>query len=286
MSDLCTSILEREIQHIKQIFVKAAAGSRVLDVAFIGNSSELYAWEPTPIVDLDVCLFVTERNPKLGRWLGDVRQSLMERMRARCLDFDLRLIRGPYKQTLVDVERPVIVVHLSVFTDELYVERPELMRWAWRKYPCVVETTRLKRLAPEKPTLHELLHGRSGVLKRLKCVESGIAPFIEFTLPDFNEIKWTVELGHPLFAEFCLAAGATCARNHARVLEKPEPDRLANHDFTLWYNSNILKSRPFRSLMELKEKVRNEGYATALFSAPQLAHAYLHELCICIEGQL
>ncbi|MCA1557125.1 MAG: hypothetical protein LC731_01140, partial [Acidobacteria bacterium] len=222
MAELDINLLQREIRHVKDIFVEAAQKGRVTDVAFIGNASEIYPWEPTPIVDLDVCLFVPECDRGLGLWLYELRQSLAESMNTSGLDFDLRLIRGPYKQALLNVLRPIIVVHMSLFTEEMYLDRPKLLRWAWRKYPCAAEPSRLARLAPDKPTPSELIHGRSGVAKKLQSIESGSAPFLEYTLPDFTEESWTVKAGEPLFAEYCLAAGAVCARNHARVLDRPE----------------------------------------------------------------
>ena len=281
MAKLNSTILRQEIQHIKDLFVQAALAKQILDVSFIGNASEIYEWEPTPIVDLDVCLFVLQRDSRVGRWLGGLQRSLAERMNTAGIDFDLRLIRGPYKQVPLHIERPVIVVHMSVFTEEMYLERPKLLRWAWRKYSGVVDPTRLSRMAPERPTYQELLKGRSGVMQKLQSVESGSAPFLEYKLPDFTELIWTARLGEPLFAEYCLSAGATCARNHARVLARDEPDCLGNRDFVAWYDNNILSSAAFRALMDLKNKVRNEGYGEA-FVAALLAQAYLRELRECI----
>src|SRR5437588_12071719 len=113
MVKLDVNLLEREIKHIKDVFARAAFDGRVTDVSFIGNASEIYPWEPTPIVDLDICLFVSQRDRRVGLWLSEVRQSLAESMNAKGLDFDLRIIRGPYKQALMSVERPIIIVHMS-----------------------------------------------------------------------------------------------------------------------------------------------------------------------------
>jgi hypothetical protein len=285
MVELNITLLKGEIQHIKDIFVRAALDGQILDVSFIGNTSGLYAWEPAPIVDMDVCLFVHRRDRKIGLWLARTRQLLIESMNIKGIDFDLRIIRGPYKQTLVHIERPIIVVHMSLFTEELYLNRPRLLRWAWRKYSGVVEPSRLARMAPERPTFHELLYGRSGVTKKLESVKSGSAPFLEYTIPDLAERAWTVSAGDPLFAEYCLAAGAICARNHARVLDKPEPDFLGNREFAAWYDRNVLNSLAFRALMELKDKVRKEGYGKALLTAPYLAQVYLSELSECLTEQ-
>jgi hypothetical protein len=286
MVELDVNLLKREIRHVKDVFTRAAYDGRVTDVSFIGNASEIYPWEPTPIVDLDICLFVSQRDRGLGLWLSEVRRLLAESVNDKGLDFDLRIIRGPYKQALVQVDRPIIIVHMSLFTEEMYLGRPQLLRWAWRKYSGILEPLRLARLAPEKPTLHELFHGRSGVAKKLQSVESGNAPFLEYMLPDFAEVAWTVKLGEPLFAEYCLSAGAICARNHARVLDELEPDCLSNREFAAWYYSNILDSSAFRDLMGLKEKVRREGYGEALFKAPYLAQVYLRELYKLIATEL
>ena len=101
---------------------------------------------------------------------------------------------------------------------------------------------------------------------------------VEYTLPDFAEQTWTVHTGDALFAEYCFAAGATCARNHCRVLGKPEADCLGNREFVLWYDRNVLSSLALRGLFELKERVRTEGYASALLAAPEHARAYLSQL--------
>lgn len=282
MAKLNIALLEEEIKHVKEIFVRAALNGQVQDVAFIGNASEIYEWEPTHIVDLDVCLFVLQRDRAIGHWLSSLQRLLTERLKSMEIDFDLRLVRGPYKQVPLQIERSVIVVHLSLFTEEMYLGRPKLLRWAWRKYSGVVEAGRLSRMAPERPTYHELLNGRSGVMQKLQSVESGSAPFLEYKLPDFTELSWTVRLGEPLFAEYCLSAGTTCARNHARVLGRDQPDYLGNHDFVAWYDSNVLSSQALPALMDLKDRVRKEGYAEALLAAPTLAQAYLRELYECL----
>jgi hypothetical protein len=282
MAKLNISLLKEEIQHIKDLFVSAALDGHIQDVTFIGNASEVYEWEPTPIVDLDVCLFVLQRDRVVGDWLISLQRLLTERMKTRGIDFDLRLVRGHYKQVPLHIERSIIVAHMSLFTEEMYLGRPELLRWAWRKYSGFMEPGRLSRMAPERPTFHELLNGRSGVMQKLQSVESGSAPFLEYKLPDFTEIRWMARMGEPLFAEYCLSAGATCARNHARILGREQADYLGNHDFAAWYDSNVLSSAALRALMDLKDKARKEGYGEALVPAPLLAQAYLRELYECI----
>jgi hypothetical protein len=165
-----------------------------------------------------------------------------------------------------------------LFTEEIYLTRPILLRWAWRKYRCTADPLRLARLGPRMPTEDELLNGRGGALQKLRSVESGTAPFVELTLPDLTEIEWTVSKGEPLFAEYCLAAALISARNHARVLGKTEPDSLANRDFVLWYDRTVLNSPGLCQLMRLKEKVRLAGYTDALYEAPELARTYLTNL--------
>ncbi len=46
----------------------------MLDLAFIGNSSALYTWDPGYIIDLDACIFVLEKSLAIGSWLQGLRR--------------------------------------------------------------------------------------------------------------------------------------------------------------------------------------------------------------------
>lgn len=264
------------MRRVKEAFLEGLTAGPLQDLAFVGNSGDVYQWEPSLIIDLDVCLFVHAIERPVGTWLQELRLRLFDEMARAGIDFDLKVIKGSYKQTSVNLSRPIFVAHLSLFTEELYSRGAPLMRWGWRKYSCVLDKGRLSRLAPaEKPDIVELLHGRSGVMQKIASIESGRSPLVELRLPDLAQVEWTACRGEPLFAEYCMAAGAICSRNHARVLGFAEPDQLGNREFVAWYDRTVLKSLPFRELMALKERVRVSGYGEALHLAPKLAREYL-----------
>ena len=273
----CYDFVRAAAERVKSAFVRGVVSGDIGDVAFIGNASDLYVWVPSRIVDLDVTVFAPRLNRELGLWLLSIRERLHEEVAVDGIDFELRIIRGPYKAT-PRLSRPVLVAHVSLFTDEDYVKERALLRWAWRKYPCIAEPARLVRLAPEQPTLEELLDGKGGVNEKLNIIQSGTAPMTESLLPDLKEFCWIVSAGEPLFAEFCLAGTATCARNHGRALGRPEADCLGNGDFAIWYDRTVMKSAELQQVMALKAKVRNNGYEDVLALAPELAIRYLRRL--------
>ena len=270
--------VEKAVQRVKRGFLTTLTNPRVSDLAFVGNASRVYVWEPCLVVDLDVCIFADQCNRELGLSLAYLRDWLSSELKWEGIEFYLKIIRGSYKHAPLLIDVPAIVAHVSLFTEEMYLARPVLLRWAWRKYPCTAEPLRLARLAPDRPTLQEFLNGRSGVAQKLASVESGSAPLVEYTLPDLTKVASVVSAGEPLFAEYCLAAGMICARNHARVLNKLAADCLNNREFVDWYGRELMDSASFRRLMALKEKVRRSGYAHALDAAPILAQSYLRQL--------
>ena len=277
--------IRKAAERVKGTFVAGVKSGAVQDVAFIGNSSSVYTWIPSRIVDLDVTIFVERVDAKLGAWLLMVQQHLTARLAELGIDFELRVIRGPYK-AMPRLSRPVLVAHVNLFTEDEYRKERPLLTWAWRKYACVAEQERLLRLSPERPSMRELLAGKGGVDEKLRIMESGTAPMTEFLLPDFSVYRWTVSCGEPLFAEFCLAGTATCARGHARVLGYQEPDSLDNQDFAVWYDRAIMPAQEVVQVMKLKEIVRNDGYDAVLVSAPTLAISYLHRLQSTLRREL
>jgi hypothetical protein len=280
MSETCPDVatLKTAIQRVKDRFRFGVNEGSVSDIAFIGNASSQYEWEPCQLIDCDIAVFAPEIDFKLGTWLLQVRRELSINVAELGVDFELRVIRGPYKPPLLDVEKPILLAHVSLFTDKSYEEQRVLFRWGWRKYQCQVERHKLMRLAPKQPSLQEFIAGQSGVVEKLGIIESGCSPLVENFLPDLNEVKWKVRRGEALFAEFCLAAGALCARNHARVLGRIEADTLGNREFDSWYRAEVFDSESLRLLIELKHDVRNHGYRYAVKSAPELSLEFLKAL--------
>src|ERR1035438_8861439 len=141
-------------ERVKSIFVSGVKSGAVLDVAFIGNSSSVYTWIPSRIVDLDVTIFAEHVDRHLGSWLSMVQQHLTTSLAELGIDFELRVIRGPYK-AMPRLSRPVLVAHVNLFTEDEYRKERPLLTWAWRKYACVAEPERLLRLSPERPSMRE-----------------------------------------------------------------------------------------------------------------------------------
>jgi len=266
------------VEAAKATVLDALCSDCVEDLAFIGNASTVYPWEPAMIIDLDVCMFVTHMDETTGRWLQAFANSLEALMENRGIDFELRIIRGPYKPVREDVIRPAMVLHGAVFTEKTYLEEAALMRWGWRKYQCEVDAERLVRLAPQKPNLETLLHGPKGVNERLAAIRKGLIVLQERLLPSLEFVDITFDVDHPLFAEYCLTAGATTARNHARVLGRMEADRLTNQEFFPWYFSNVFASLDLAELVRLKAGVRQTGYKNLMPRVRELAWNYLESL--------
>jgi hypothetical protein len=278
-----SELIQSQVERVKSVFLDGIGSGHVQDVAFVGNASGLYTWIPGVITDLDVCLFVERRDRHVGIWLKEMRARLGRDLLAEGTEFELRIVRGPYKQTMSTPGRPSIVAHTGVFTDELYLQLTGMLRWAWRKYRCHIDSERMARLATAKPSLEEFLEGRGGVLRRLQTIHSGQAPMAEYLLPEFEENTWTTIEGEPLFAEYCLASAATCSRNHARIQDRTEADALDNLDFAAWYTRNFFASKELHELFRLKERVRYDGYAEAVSKAPALALSYLSNLYSSFE---
>src|SRR5262249_25156142 len=157
----------------------------------------------------------------------------------RHIDFELRIIEGPYKPALARLERPIIVLHLGVFTERSYLASSPVKRWSWRKYRCQREPGRLERLAPPRPDLAEFLSGAKGIEYRLKRIASGSVSMHELVLPSFREVEIIVSTDDPNFIECCFADALSSARNHGRILGLPEADCLPNEMYFPWYAENV-----------------------------------------------
>lgn len=275
--------LRQNIQMAKDAFLGGLKEGRLLDIAFIGNASTIYVWEPGRIIDVDICIFVQEKNLAVGSWLYDLRQRLTSEFATRDIQFDLRLVKGAYKDAVRIVQQPHLVVHIALFTEDSYLECSKLMRWGWRKYLCITEPHRLGRLAPVRPSAQDVL---DSVEKRLADILDGCAHFTETVLPDLRQVQWTAKRGDPLFAEHCLSGALVCARIHARILGALEPDSLNNSDFVAWYNQTVMLSPELRTIVDLKVNARNEGYSEATMVAPALFSDYLHRLRRQLESDI
>lgn len=258
----------------KQAFATRIPNALVEDLAFVGNASGVYPWDPGRLVDLDVCLFVPQRDAAVGRWIAELRDSIADRI-AGAADFDLRLIVGPYKPPVMTLERPFIFVHLAALTTAEYADTPALLRWSWRKYRCLVEADRLRRLAPDGVRADDVA---ARVAKLLARLESGQTTMREWLLPDFREAAVHLTWRDPNFAEVCFSSVATCTRHHARALGHPEADALANRDFFRWYGECVLRSAALTELAALKERSRDEGFGALLAPARELSIVCLREL--------
>ena len=52
-----------------RVFEKSIGHAGIIDVGFIGNTGGAYRWDPSPIIDIDICLFVEDKNRLLGEFL-------------------------------------------------------------------------------------------------------------------------------------------------------------------------------------------------------------------------
>lgn len=258
----------------KQAFAARIPNKLVDDLAFVGNASGVYPWDPGRLVDLDVCLFVKRRDAVVGQWIAEMRDELADKI-ADAADFDLRLIVGPYKPPVTTLERPFIFVHLAVFTTADYAETPALLRWSWRKYRCMVDADRLRRFAPRGVRADDVA---ARVAKLLARLESGQTTMREWLLPDFREGSVHLTAEDPNFAEVCFSSVANCTRHHARALGHQEADALANREFFRWYIQRVFNSAELAELAELKERSRDEGFGALLAPARQLSIVCLREL--------
>ena len=249
-----------------------------IDVGYIGNTSGHYASSFGRIVDFDVFVFVERMDQVAGTPLAGLREQFTDECDARGIDFELRIIEGPYKPAIARLRRPVFVVHLGVFTEQLYVASPPLRRWAWRKYRCEREPGRLARLAPPQPTLAEFVAGPKGLRQRRAAIENGSVAMTEWLLPSLVAVPLTVTQTRATFVECCFAYAANTARNHARALGLAEADQLNNTEFFPWYNDAVFRSPELLDLMAHKARCRDTGFDLPVEQARELAICYMRML--------
>jgi hypothetical protein len=249
-----------------------------VDVAFIGNTSGHYASTPGLMVDFDAFIFVKQMDAAAGQPLADLRERWTTECDALGIDFDLRIIEGPYKPAITILRRPAFVVHLGVFTETLYLASPPLKRWAWRKYICERESGRLARLAPSRPTLAEFVTGPKGLRERCAAINDGSVEMTEWLLPGLQAKRFTITLEQTNFVECCFAYAANTARNHARSLGLPEADQLGNSEFFVWYSKAVFRSPDLIALMDYKAVCRDQGFVLQVARARDLALRYMQAL--------
>jgi hypothetical protein len=254
----------------------------ILDMAFIGNTGDVYRWQPALIIDIDICLLVKQRDKRVGMWLLDTGRTIARALEEKNMNFELRIIRGPYKPTPEIVTRPEVLAHVAVFVEGNSNLQPGTFPWALRKYKCLKEPDRFAKFPYSKPNPGELL---KVIQRKLSRIQNGIMRMDEWRLPNFNRVDLEFTADEPIFAEYCFNAGACCARNHARVLNKKEADSLENETFFPWYNENVFPSPALLDLMALKRKARNHGFAGMTPKARRLAGIYLKSLYEHIAGE-
>jgi hypothetical protein len=248
------------VKLLREAILSLLGRDGILDIAFIGSASSVYEWVPSRIVDFDAFIFVGRLDRDVGNEIQRVQEDVGRRLNALDVDFELRIIEGAYKPQRSALERPIVLAHLGVFDERLYLNTPIVKRWSWRKYPCERGVERLARLCPRKPTAHDLLHGPSGVADTLNDLRRGKTSMLEWMLPDLHTEERHFDCESHVFVEFCHGAAATTARHHARLLDKDEADRLGNNEFFLWYHENILRTSSLLPLIELKARSRNDGF--------------------------
>lgn len=267
---------------LKAWFRAHATHPTCIDVAFIGNTSEHYRSGFGHLVDFDAFVFVERMDQSAGQPLADLRDRLIDQCAERGVDFELRIIDGPYKPAIARLRRPVFVVHLGVFTEQLYLASPGVKRWAWRKYRCEREPGRLARMAPSQPTLAEFVAGPKGLRWRCAAIEKGAVEMTEWLLPSLAVVPFIVTPEEVNFVECCFAYAANVARNHARALGAPEADHLENAEFFAWYDRTVLRSAELLDLMAHKARCRDAGFDLPVEQARELALDYLRK----VERQL
>lgn len=273
--------LRRAIRLTQEELRAGIGHAGIVDVAFIGNTSGVYIWEPAMIVDIDVCLFVESTGREVGCWLLALGDRLRAGMEALGVDFELKVVRGPYKPAAWRLERPVAVAHVAVFTESAYRELPRSLRWSWRKYRCVVVPDRMFVEGDEAPGWQEL---QAIAERKLFRIEAGRVLVTQWELPDFMERLREFTTGHPIFAEYCLAGPLICARVHGRILRRAEADQLSNRDYVEWYRREIMETAELKELFQLKERARQRGYEGLIPSVNALASRYLSDLIQHIDS--
>ncbi len=276
--------LTRISDDLKSCFRDHAASRACLDVAFIGNTSGYYPSSFGLMVDFDAFVFVDRMDRAAGKPLADLRDRFTEECDARGIDFELRIVEGPYKPAIARLRRPVFVAHLGVFTEALYLASPPLKRWAWRKYPCEREPGRLARLAPPPPTLAEFVTGPKGLRQRRAAIENGLVEMTEWLLPSLTPVPLNVSTDQVNFVECCFAYTASTARNHTRALGLAEADQLNNTEFFPWYNRTVLQSPALLDLMAHKAHCRDAGFEVSVERARELAMRYMRALEQQLDG--
>ena len=264
--------VRRGVALLRAALVHCLADDTVEDIAFIGNASDVYEWVPSRIVDVDCFVFAQRWGCAAGGVLSAASAQARKAIEALGLDFEMRLIHGPYKPDRSAAQPPIICAHIGLFDDNRYRAQSALSRWAWRKYRCVIEPERLMRLAPPQPETPELI---DAIHDRLEGLTSGRTTMTEYELPTLEKRALEFPASTPQFVEFCYSSAATTARHHARVMGHPEPDALANDEFFAWYQSHMLRSEALAELMELKTQSRDSGFSGLGSVPPELATTYL-----------
>lgn len=266
----------RQAIRLTQAEIQAGIGhAGIIDAAFIGNTSGAYVWEPALIADIDLCLFVESKNSDLGHWLLALRDRLRVAMNSLGVDFDLKVIRGPYKPAALQLTRPVALAHVAIFTEPSYRQEKPAFRWSWRKYRCIVEPDRLLVTGQEPPDWQEL---RTMAERKLARIAAGRIEMTEWELPGFVEQRREFTSDHPAFAEYCLAGPLVCARVHGRILRRAEADQLSNREFVEWYRREVMETAALEELLEFKEIARQRGYAGLIPMVDERASRYLADL--------
>jgi hypothetical protein len=270
--------LARISDGMKAWFCSCSTYPACIDVAFVGNSSGHYPSAFGLMVDFDAFVFVERMDRTAGDPLAALRDCLADECDAHGIDFELRIIEGPYKPPIVRLRRPIFVVHLGVFTEALYLASPPLKRWAWRKYRCEREPGRLARMAPSQPTLAEFIVGRKGLRQRRAAIENGSVEMTEWLLPSLTAMPLIITPDQTNFVECCFAYAANTARNHARALGLAQADQLNNAEFFPWYNDTLLRSPELLHLMAYKAHSRDTGFELPVERARELAVGYMRTL--------
>ena len=266
--------LRQAIRLTQEKFRAGVGQAGILDVAFIGNTSDVYPWEPASIVDIDLCLFVDQMDTSLGEWLLATGNEIGTDLGRLGIDFDLKVLRGPYKPGSWRLTRPMAIAHVAIFTEASYARASPALRWAWRKYRCLVEPDRLMAYCGEAPSWLDL---REMVERKLTRIKTERIQMTEWKLPTFRKVVLEFDTRHPVFAEYCLASPLICARIHARILGKEEADRLPNREFVIWYRREMLDVVALEDLLLQKDRARQHGYEGLLPTVKDLAVRYFEE---------
>jgi len=265
----------KAINFVHQNFIKLLEDDSIDDLSFIGNTGGHYKWEPAQIIDIDILLFIKKRSLKIGNDIISLRNKLGDHLRENGFDFEFRVIRGPYKPTPLQIIKPIAFVHLAILTSDDYEALHPTLKWTWKKYKCVKDLNRLNCDNSHPPKPQDLMAFVEG---KLEWINNGEIKLQETILPDFDIETQIFNKDDSMFCEYCLAAVSESARIHGRVLGFNEADSLGNKLFCKWYTENILYSASFKSIMKLKEIVRNYGYENAIDKAPIYAKDFLEKL--------